>query len=287
MNVPSTTMPHDDKLAHYNRSDHIVISDADRNSSAAASYPSDDDTDDDNEDDDDLAERIDRLMAATMEALEASNALVLDTLASRAKLAQLNAMEAALDSHLDTREAHLRRQITAVSDMSDFMARTTAELDKLTRLGQASRRSSVDHSSANPITALADAAGLQVRGAAAAGIVQAQDRDATIGKTAAKRLERMLHAPTTPSASPSSPPLPSVAIPILRDARSRYPTLLLCSRALPKNRRSNIKSPPASSLPQRRLRPNWPRTRPLTAAMAHHRRSVRSATTAEPPQAST
>ncbi len=202
--LPSTTMPHDDKLAHYNRSDDIVISDADRNFSAAASYPIHDDTDDDNEDDDDLAERIDRLMAATMEALEASNALVLDTLASRAKLAQLNAMEAALDSHLDTREAHLRRQITAVSDMSDFMARTTAELDKLTRLGQASRRSSVDHSSANPITALADAAGLQVRGAAAAGIVQAQDRDATIGKTAAKRLERMLHAPTTPSASPSS-----------------------------------------------------------------------------------
>ncbi|GAC77174.1 hypothetical protein PANT_25c00014 [Moesziomyces antarcticus T-34] len=201
---PNTAMPHDDKLAHYNRGDHIPSSDAALNPATADSYSINDDTDDDDEDDDDLAERIDRLMAATMEALEASNALVLDTLASRAKLAQLNAMEAALDSHLDTREAHLRRQITAVTDMSDFMARTTSELDKLTRIGQASRRPSVDPSSASPITALADAAGLQVRGAAAAGIVQAQDRDATIGKTAAKRLERMLHAPSTPNASPSS-----------------------------------------------------------------------------------
>ncbi|SPO29050.1 uncharacterized protein UTRI_05624 [Ustilago trichophora] len=88
--------------------------------------------DDDDAYDDDLAHRIDRLMAATMEALEASNRLVLDTLSSRAKLAQLNAMEAALDSHLDAREAHLHRQIQAVTDMTDFVSKTSAELQRLT-----------------------------------------------------------------------------------------------------------------------------------------------------------
>ncbi len=152
--------------------------------------------------DDDMATRIDRLMAATMEALEASNRLVLDTLSSRAKLAQLNAMEAALDSHLDAREAHLHRQIQAVTDMTDFVSKTAAELHKLTSPAAGLRVTS-GAASAGQITTLADSAELQVREAAATGIVQALDRDATIGKTAAKRLERMLQTPS-PNASPSS-----------------------------------------------------------------------------------
>ncbi len=164
-------------------------------------------SDDSDDEDDDLAERIDRLMAATMEALEASNRLVLETLSSRAKLAQIHAMEAALDSHLDAREAHLYRQIQAVNDMTDFVAKTSAELQKLTSPPGQSYRSSTTATapSTTQVTSLAEPAELEVRGAAAQGIVQALDRDATIGKTAAKRLERMLQSPTTtPTSSPSS-----------------------------------------------------------------------------------
>lgn len=161
-----------------------------------------DDDDDDHEEDDNLAQRIDRLMAATMEALEASNRLVLDTLSSRAKLAQLNAMEAALDSHLDAREANLHRQIQAVTDMTDFISKSSVELQKLISPAISGRIPS-GASSTSQLTTLADPAELEVRGAAATGIVQALDRDATIGKTAAKRLERMLQTPS-PNASPSS-----------------------------------------------------------------------------------
>ncbi|EST08233.1 hypothetical protein PSEUBRA_002325 [Kalmanozyma brasiliensis GHG001] len=139
-------------------------------------------------DDDDMARRIDQLMAATMEALEASNRLVLDTLSTRAKLAQFNAMEAALDSQLDAREAHLLRQIQAVTDMTDFVSKTSAQLQDLTSPFLRLRVSGGAASAGQPST-LADTAELQVRDAAATGIVQALDRDATIGKTAAKRLE--------------------------------------------------------------------------------------------------
>lgn len=165
---------------------------------------SDDDDDDDLGEDGDLAERIDRLMAATMEALESSNRLVLDTLASRAKLAQLNAVEAALGSQLDARESHLHRQIQAVTDMTEFVSQKSAELQKLTSPFQATRLSSGASSTTQRAT-VSDPAELAVRGAAATGIVQALDRDATIGKTAAKRLERMLQAPSSPSTtSPSA-----------------------------------------------------------------------------------
>ncbi|SPC64436.1 uncharacterized protein UHOD_07279 [Ustilago sp. UG-2017b] len=160
-----------------------------------------DNSGDDQDMNDDIASRIDRLMAATMEALENSNRLVLDTLSSRAKLAQLNAMEAALDSHLDAREAHLHRQIQAVTDMTAFVSKTTVELQRLTA---PTIRLPSGGASTSQLTTLADPAELEVRSAAAAGIVQALDRNATIGKTAVKRLERMLQTPTTPTSSPSS-----------------------------------------------------------------------------------
>ncbi|KAJ9475657.1 hypothetical protein PHBOTO_005726 [Pseudozyma hubeiensis] len=185
-----------------------VLTEANHNNALHTTNPptdsrSQNDDDDDFDDDDDvMAQRMNKLMAATMEALEASNRLVLDTLSSRAKLAQLNAMEAALDSHLDAREAHLRRQIQAVTDMTEFVSRTSAELQKLT-----SPASGVRHppggASTSQLTTLADPAEVHVRDAAATGIVQALDRDATIGKTAAKRLERMLQTPS-PTASPPS-----------------------------------------------------------------------------------
>ncbi|SJX65153.1 uncharacterized protein SRS1_16012 [Sporisorium reilianum f. sp. reilianum] len=189
-------------LTHLPRSDSLAsnLNDA----SLTLNNDDDDDHDDDGYDleDDDMAQRIDRLMAATMEALEASNRLVLDTLSSRAKLAQLNAIEAALDSQLDAREAHLRRQIQAVTDMTDFVAKTSADLQKLTAASNGLRVPS-GVASTSQLSTLADPAELQVRDAAATGIVQALDRDATIGKTAAKRLERMLQTPS-PTASPSS-----------------------------------------------------------------------------------
>ncbi|CBQ69510.1 conserved hypothetical protein [Sporisorium reilianum SRZ2] len=188
-------------LTHLPRSDSL----ASNLNDASLTLNNDDDDDNKNDydlEDDDMAQRIDRLMAATMEALEASNRLVLDTLSSRAKLAQLNAIEAALDSHLDAREAHLRRQIQAVTDMTDFVAKTSADLQKLTAASNGLRVPS-GVASTSQLSTLADPAELQVRDAAATGIVQALDRDATIGKTAAKRLERMLQTPS-PTASPSS-----------------------------------------------------------------------------------
>lgn len=184
-----------------NEADHILPSSVQEQ---VCNDDSDDYHDDDEDQDDDIAHRIDRLMAATMEALEASNRLVLDTLSSRAKLAQLNAMEAALDSHLDAREAHLHRQIQAVTDMTAFVSKTSAELQRLTSPPTPAVRVPSGVTSTSQLTTLADPAELEVRGAAATGIVQAMDRDATIGKTAAKRLERMLQTPATPTSSPSS-----------------------------------------------------------------------------------
>lgn len=147
------------------------------------------DTDSDDEGED-LSARIDHLMASTMQALEASNRLVLDTLETRAKLAQLHSAEAALDSHFTSREASLRRQIQAVDDMSDFVSRKSLELQQLTAPSGVSATSmkAVEHASVS-----AQGAGV--------GIVQALDRDATIGKTAAKRLEKMLQGgPASPTA---------------------------------------------------------------------------------------
>ena len=116
------------------------------------------------DDDDEMAQRINRLMAATMEALEASNRLVLDTLSSRAKLAQLNAVEAALDSHLDAREAHLHRQIQAVNDMTDFISKTSAELQRLIGTGPShGLRIPSGVASTSHLSTLADAAELQGR----------------------------------------------------------------------------------------------------------------------------
>ncbi|CDW95754.1 hypothetical protein [Sporisorium scitamineum] len=193
-------------LTHLPRSDtaSILTNEYDHHASNAPLPHTDaiDNDDVDLEDDDAMAQRIDRLMEATIQALEASNRLVLDTLSSRAMLAQLNAIEAALDSHLDAREAHLKRRIQAVTDMTDFVAKTSAELSKLTGASNGPRVPS-GVASTSQLSTLADPAELQVRDAAATGIVQALDRDATIGKTAAKRLERMLQTPS-PTASPTS-----------------------------------------------------------------------------------
>ncbi|PWZ01997.1 hypothetical protein BCV70DRAFT_54862 [Testicularia cyperi] len=146
----------------------------------------------------DYAARINRLMASTMHALEASNAIVLDTLTSRAKLAQLYAIEASLDSQLSAREANLRRQIQALDDMSDFVARKSLELQNLVSqqsFGAVSIKSTL---SSNMVSADTGAT-------AASGIVEAIDKDATIGKTAAKRLEKMLGSATAAGPSTSSP----------------------------------------------------------------------------------
>ncbi|KAJ1021176.1 hypothetical protein NDA16_003962 [Ustilago loliicola] len=89
--------------------------------------------------------------------------------------------------------------------MTEFVSKTSAELQRLVSPTTTAVRLPSGGTSTSQLTTLADPAELEVRGAAATGIVQALDRDATIGKTAAKRLERMLQTPaTTPTSSPSS-----------------------------------------------------------------------------------
>ncbi|EPQ30881.1 uncharacterized protein PFL1_01778 [Pseudozyma flocculosa PF-1] len=175
---------------------------------AATSPPvhrsNDDGCDSDDSDEEDEADpRLDALIAQTMRALEVSNNLLLSTLNSRAKFAQLRAIEASIDIGLDRRERSVRRQLHAVEQMTDFVGAKSDELRDLLASGSATR----PYTLARAQTAGANQAGLaslpsletlastssgKAKADVGVGIVEAQDRDATIGKTAAKRLEKML-----------------------------------------------------------------------------------------------
>ncbi|KAN0065301.1 hypothetical protein ACQY0O_001136 [Thecaphora frezii] len=155
---------------------------------------------------------LNALVARTMQALVLSNDLLVSTLASRASFAQLRALESNIQCDMDRREQDVRRQLHAVEQMSDLVAAKANELQSLLASGSATRpyalartrtagagTSALD--SLPSIETLAVGTSTQGRGPVGIGIVEAQDRDATIGKTAAKRLEKMLLESAKPAFS--------------------------------------------------------------------------------------
>ncbi|PWN54110.1 hypothetical protein IE53DRAFT_39380 [Violaceomyces palustris] len=141
---------------------------------------------------------LDRLLAATMQALEASNNLLISTLADRAKLAKFRALESQIEAEMDRKEKELEKELKLVDQMADWVSKKCNDLDALT--GGLRTRTSQPRVTTSEF-ALKETAGLDVdarasglSGGLGIGVVEAQDGDATIGKTAAKRLERVLRS---------------------------------------------------------------------------------------------
>ncbi|CAO1615109.1 unnamed protein product [Parajaminaea phylloscopi] len=140
---------------------------------------------------------LDATLASTMLSLERANSLLLSTMDSRAQLARLRAMQSQLDGSLQEREEELLRQIEHNRAMSRAIERVSAELDEvLTSQPQrpAARRSGNSWRIQGPTQAGID---VSYNSTHLEGIVEAQDSSATIGKSAAKRLEKMLQGGAT------------------------------------------------------------------------------------------
>lgn len=143
---------------------------------------------------------LDAALSSTMKALEAANALLISTMSSRTNLARLRAAETSLDDLMSDREMELLGQIESNRQMADRMDRICEELSEMA--------TSFSPLSSPPSLRPSTFAGKQSWGPASTGlttaearvsvdpklggIVEALDENATVGKTAAKRLERML-----------------------------------------------------------------------------------------------
>lgn len=167
---------------------------------------------------------LDAALSSTMLALTTANSLLLSTMSSRRELAQLRALEAELDHDLTKKEEEIKRQIEFNRRTTRWMERACKKLDdviqgreplsgieSIDELDELNSKlqgtSNVPSSTPGskfmarhdraPSTAATDSRQL----AATFGIVEAKDENATIGKSAAKRLERMLHKSTPLSGS--------------------------------------------------------------------------------------
>ncbi|MCO5549744.1 hypothetical protein L7F22_003217 [Adiantum nelumboides] len=167
---------------------------------------------------------LDAALSSTMLALTTANSLLLSTMSSRRELARLRALEAELDSDLAKKEDDIKRQIEFNRKTTRWMERACKKLDdviqgreplsgiesidELDELNAKLQGSSnvpsftpgsrfMSRHDRAPSTAATDSKQL----AATFGIVEAKDDNATIGKSAAKRLERMLHK-STPLSGP-------------------------------------------------------------------------------------
>lgn len=162
---------------------------------------------------------LDAALSSTMLALTTANSLLLSTMSSRRELARLRALEAELDSDLTKKEEDIKRQIEFNRKTTRWMERACKKLDDVIQgrepLNGIESIDELDELNAKlqgpsnipsstpgsrfmarhdraPSTAATDSKQL----AATFGIVEAKDDTATIGKSAAKRLERMLHKST-------------------------------------------------------------------------------------------
>lgn len=154
---------------------------------------------------------LDAALSSTMLALTTANSLLLSTMSSRRELARLRALEAALDHDLTQREGEIKRQLESNRRTIRWMEKacrrlddvieghdtgnhsiTAEDLDDLTAIASvpSSRPSNIvmARHARLPSTATADAREVPIP----FGIVEAKDENATVGKSAAKRLERML-----------------------------------------------------------------------------------------------
>jgi hypothetical protein len=128
--------------------------------------------------------------------------LLQSTISARAGFARMRAAEAALDESLDVREVRLRQQIIASDEARGWVARACADL---AALGVEPRRAVAPRASSwrMPSTGSAVAPVASTGQSAGAGWLDHKDEDATVGKSAAKRLERVLSTATVPTTRPA------------------------------------------------------------------------------------
>ncbi|KAK0537361.1 hypothetical protein OC834_000805 [Tilletia horrida] len=76
---------------------------------------------------------FERLFRATVSALETSNSLLLSTLNSRSQLASLRAQQSAVERDMNARELELRRRIEANKNMTEWVRDSAEQLEDLVR----------------------------------------------------------------------------------------------------------------------------------------------------------
>ncbi|PWN26468.1 hypothetical protein BDZ90DRAFT_261280 [Jaminaea rosea] len=148
--------------------------------------------DDDSSDEGDAA--LNAALVSANVALQAANLLLHSTLSDREYLSSLQARQREMDSQLEERERELRAQLERNRSMEDALLKVNREMEGLlASTSIASNRAVLSggeggtrwRTLARPEVHVSPSTRLE-------GIVEAQDVGATIGKTAAKRLERML-----------------------------------------------------------------------------------------------
>lgn len=179
-----------------------------------------DEEEEEDDDDEEVNAALDAALSSTMLALEAANSLLVSTMSSRTHLARLRATEHALDAMMTERERELLRQIEHNRQMGDHMDRVCTELSDMARSFPSSASLSLSKRVWTPLSTGSSTAETRVSiDPKLGGIVEALDENATVGKTAAKRLERMLKGDADSSSSSrmmsTSPPSTSI-----KDARS-------------------------------------------------------------------
>ncbi|KAE8215954.1 hypothetical protein CF327_g856 [Tilletia walkeri] len=169
---------------------------------------------------------FEELFHATAFALERSNELLLSTLNSRSQLASLRAQQSAIEQGMNARELELRRRLEANRDMAEWVRQSGEQLEALVRELDADRLRAaggpaMDSNGGGPsawgfarpthwrvpslggLGAVFGAAGEETTPGGTAELPginpssetstgPAEDGTMTIGKTAAKRLERVL-----------------------------------------------------------------------------------------------
>ncbi|KAK0542666.1 hypothetical protein OC846_002618 [Tilletia horrida] len=213
-----TSLPSGDTTLFHNS----LVHNQELQSQALASEEEDDD--DEGDESDSSADPVQRaafehLFKATVSALEQSNSLLLATLDSRSQLASLRAQQGAVERDMNARELELRRRLEANRDMADWVRHSAEQLESLVRdldaerlraaggIGAPSEGSAwgfsrPSHWRVPSLGGLgsvfggadAESSTEQVGQAASTAPATADDDPAnmTIGKTAAKRLERVL-----------------------------------------------------------------------------------------------
>lgn len=137
---------------------------------------------------------LDTALTSTMLALEAANSLLISTMEGRARLVKMRALENELAASLKQREQDLQRSLDRNSAMSEAIDRVSAELDEM--LSSTAPRPAAIRSGNNWKVQSPKHAEINVHyhSAPLEGIFEAQDRNASIGRSAMKRLERVLGA---------------------------------------------------------------------------------------------
>lgn len=180
----------------------------------------------------------DALNAALASMLSTANSLLISTMAARSDFARLQLMENALDVELDRREERVLMEIKNNEKMSQWMEAASVKLDTLLAESStsSSRRPALISTYTPPLGTIAagvsselmarhlrapSTSQINVHDASSSlGVFEAKDENATISKSAAKRLEKMLRR----ESSGGLPQTPSRATNTADDVSSRAPS---------------------------------------------------------------